>query len=441
MFELNGPKSICAELHALRSALTSSGTDVLRLDHHVELLLFLASAIDGMPNRAEQEFHHQVTQWLGWSSGHRQLIRSMVERSPSYALPSPAADLPERWHLLTAALAAAMVLCDGNPTNDEDILLHNLAATLPGSVSAADLLSWATSGMPDAPTNHSAVHSSSAASPKPTSPIPKASLEDCLAKLHQLVGIASVKSEVEQLTKLLQVNRARKLEQLPVPPVSLHMVFSGNPGTGKTTVARIFAEILAALEILERGHLIETDRNGLVGQYVGHTAKKTDEVIQSALGGVLFIDEAYTLCSGGPNDFGREAIDTLVKRMEDHRERLVVIVAGYPGDMQALMDTNPGLQSRFNTHIDFPNHSATELEQIFLKFCEQHQYTLSPAGRSRLAERIQADLASADESFGNGRHMRNLFEKTLRKHAVRLCMRQPDWTREQLSELTEQDIP
>lgn len=438
MPDLTGPKSLCTELHALRSTLTASGTDVLRLDHQLELLLFLASAIDGAPNRSEQEFHQQAAQWLGWSAAHRQLLRSMVERSPSYALPTPAADLPERWHQLCAGLAAAMVVCDGPPGTDEDILLHNLAANLPGAVTAADLLSWAAAGMPAQPAGASAGTSP----PDTTTTRPeKPDLESCMAKLHRLVGIATVKAEVEQLTKLLQVNRARKLEQLPVPPVSLHMVFSGNPGTGKTTVARIFAEILAALEILERGHLVETDRNGLVGQYVGHTAKKTDEVIQSALGGVLFIDEAYTLCNGGPSDFGREAIDTLVKRMEDHRDRLVVIVAGYPGDMQQLLDTNPGLESRFNTHIDFPNHSASELEQIFLKFCEQHQYTLTPEARAALVTRIQADLAQADDSFGNGRHMRNLFEKTLRKHAVRLCMRQPDWTREQLSQITHEDIP
>lgn len=252
--------------------------------------------------------------------------------------------------------------------------------------------------------------------------------------------MANVKQEVESLVRFLEINKARESHDLKGAPMSLHMVFSGNPGTGKTTVARIVSRIFSALGVLKKGHLVETDRLGLVGQYVGHTAKKTDDIVQQALDGMLFVDEAYALVSGGENDFGREAIDTLVKRMEDYRERLIVIVAGYTEDMKGFIDTNPGLQSRFTIHLNFEDFTAPELVAIFKSFCEKNQYSLEQAAEAALEARVAADLKAAGRGFGNGRHMRNLFEKAIRKHAVRLCMRKREWTKEELSQLTVEDL-
>ena len=185
---------------------------------------------------------------------------------------------------------------------------------------------------------------------------------------------------------------------------------------------------------------VETDRLGLVGQYVGHTAKKTDDLVRQALDGVLFVDEAYALVAGGENDFGREAIDTLVKRMEDHRDRLIVIAAGYPADMKTFIDSNPGLQSRFTIHLNFEDYTATELVGIFKGFCEKNQYTLEASAEAALETQIAAELRTAGRGFGNGRHMRNLFEKAIRKHAVRLCMRKREWTKDELAQLTSEDL-
>ncbi len=199
-----------------------------------------------------------------------------------------------------------------------------------------------------------------------------------MAELDSLIGLESVKQEVKSLVNLVKVRRLRKENGLPIPPMSLHMVFMGNPGTGKTTVARIISGLYAAIGVLEKGQLIEVDRSGLVAGYVGQTALKTQEVIKSALGGVLFIDEAYSLASGGENDFGREAIETILKAMEDHRDELIVVVAGYDGPMEKFINSNPGLQSRFNKYIYFPDYTGRELMAMFRLQCEK------TATRSRL---------------------------------------------------------
>ena len=270
--------------------------------------------------------------------------------------------------------------------------------------------------------------------------LPQEDLETCIAELTKLAGLANVKQEIESLIRFLEINKAREQHDLKGAAMSLHMIFSGNPGTGKTTVARIVSRIFAALGVLKKGHLVETDRLGLVGQYVGHTAKKTDDLVRQALDGVLFVDEAYALVAGGENDFGREAIDTLVKRMEDHRDRLIVIAAGYPADMKTFIDSNPGLQSRFTIHLNFEDYTATELVGIFKGFCEKNQYTLEASAEAALETQIAAELRAAGRGFGNGRHMRNLFEKAIRKHAVRLCMRKREWTKDELAQLTSEDL-
>jgi nitrous oxidase accessory protein NosD len=240
------------------------------------------------------------------------------------------------------------------------------------------------------------------------------SLEDLLEELHQLVGLDRVKQDVSMLVKVMQLVRQREAAGLPPPPLSRHLVFAGNPGTGKTTVARLYGRVLAALGLLSRGHLVEADRGALVGEYVGHTAPKTQEVFRRALGGVLFVDEAYALVPrGGGNDFGQEAIATLVKLMEDHRDEVVVIVAGYPDEMHRFIDANPGLASRFSRTLIFADYTGEEHQ------AEQHEYTLVPSTRDALCDFF--DNAQRGERFGNGRTARQVFQQMTERHAHRIA--------------------
>ena len=258
--------------------------------------------------------------------------------------------------------------------------------------------------------------------------------------LDKLIGLESVKQEVKNLTNFIVIKQKREAQGFKSSPISYHCVFTGNPGTGKTTVARIVASIYKKLGILKKGHLVETDRSGLVAEYVGQTAVKTNKIIDSALDGVLFIDEAYSLASGGEHDFGREAISTLLKRMEDDRDRLIVILAGYTDDMKNFIDTNPGLQSRFNRYIDFPDYSEEELFQIFKNNCKKYDYHINPEAESKLKEYLYIAVKQKDKNFGNARFVRNLFEKTIEKQASRLS-RDSDITDDELTEILSEDIP
>ena len=264
---------------------------------------------------------------------------------------------------------------------------------------------------------------------------------DPYAELDDLIGLNSVKKEVRSLANFVKVQKQREAQGLKTAKVSYHLVFYGSPGTGKTTVARIVGRIYKDLGVLKKGHTVETDRGGLVAKYMGQTALKTDTVIQQALDGVLFIDEAYSLVpeNGNGQDYGQEAIATLLKRMEDYRDRLVVIIAGYKNEMQRFIDSNPGLQSRFNRYIDFPDYSGVELTDIFKMYMKKNQYTLADDAEEFLKEQFEYAVAHKDRNFGNARFARNVFEKSIQSQANRL-EGMTNLSKEQLTELTVDDL-
>jgi hypothetical protein len=265
-------------------------------------------------------------------------------------------------------------------------------------------------------------------------------LDDVLAELDGLIGLTSIKQEVRELVDFLKIQKERTKFDLPQTPITLHAVFTGNPGTGKTTVARVFGRILGALGILARGHLIETDRCGLVAEYAGQTAPKTNQRIDEALDGVLFIDEAYSLVAeSGDDPYGTEALQILLKRMEDDRARVVVILAGYPGPMATLLDANPGLSSRFGRTFAFPDYNAVELGRVFTTFSKRDRYQLPARTRAKLLLGFQYLLGRRDEHFGNGRLARTVFEHSVRRLASRLVGVRP-LTKVLLTTLEPQDV-
>lgn len=260
-----------------------------------------------------------------------------------------------------------------------------------------------------------------------------------IKELEKLIGLDNVKTEISSLSNFVKVQQVRKERGMSVSNLSYHCVFTGNPGTGKTTVARIVAEIYKELGVLKKGHLVETDRSGLVGEYVGQTAPKTNAIIDSAIDGVLFIDEAYSLVQGGQNDYGKEAISTLLKRMEDDRDRLVVILAGYSKEMEDFINSNSGLQSRFNRYIDFPDYSVDELIQIFQYTLKANDCYATEGAIKKAKEYISHSVEHKDQNFGNARFIRNFFEKALTKQANRLAS-EKKLTNEMLARIEESDV-
>ena len=267
---------------------------------------------------------------------------------------------------------------------------------------------------------------------------PKEDIADLKKELDGYIGLDAIKGEVKNLINLATVYQMRRANDLPVADISLHMVFSGNPGTGKTMIARFMARVYHSLGILSKGQLVEVDRSGLVAGFVGQTALKTAKVCEEALGGVLFIDEAYTLTSKSDNDFGFEAVDTVLKYMEDHRDDIVVIVAGYTELMEDFIASNPGLASRFNKYLDFADYTGEELAAILALQCKKNCYTLTPEAEAEVRSYLDAAASAAGE-FGNARGARNFFEKILTAQANRLAGL-PDVSRDMLMEITAEDV-
>lgn len=260
-----------------------------------------------------------------------------------------------------------------------------------------------------------------------------------MRELDSLVGLGTVKSLVKELLAFVEVQKRRASQQLAAEPLVLHMIFRGNPGTGKTTVARIIGKTFKEMGILERGHLVEVERADIVGEYIGHTAQKTREQVRRALGGILFIDEAYSLARGGEKDFGKEAIDCLVKAMEDYKDRFILILAGYRDEMAYFINTNPGLKSRFPIQIDFPDYSIDELMKIADIMLAKRDYMLDPQARARMRSILMKAHEYGEDSTGNARLVRNIIERAIRRQAVRIIEKGAS-TREELILIRKEDL-
>jgi len=264
-------------------------------------------------------------------------------------------------------------------------------------------------------------------------------LRDIQKELDQLIGLENVKKIVKEIYAWLYIDKMRKENGLKSNKQALHMIFKGNPGTGKTTVARLLGKLFVQMNVLSKGHFIEAERADLVGEYIGHTANKTRDLIKKARGGILFIDEAYSLARGGEKDFGKEAIDTLVKGMEDYCDDLVVILAGYPAEMDYFLSLNPGLPSRFPLMIEFPDYTVDELVNIAKQMVREREYELTKEAERKLYYHLEELLEKREKKFSNGRYIRNVIEKAIRKQAVRL-LHEGRYDKKELTLIRDRDL-
>jgi hypothetical protein len=440
------------ELH--RGLLIKLYVSICRVDHlwnDVEekmagVLIFhlWQQSLSGRQVRRAIEHLVQQSDQLDW--------RALVEPFRRYSL------LGECWpELETCVMRIGNLLakCDGYPTSLELDELKRIQGLLVTYLTSGDAVERQRDGVP-ARSGGGRDSMQQATLPQrrgegqatergdsPTAAYHKPSADDLpglLQELNELIGMDQAKHEVKTLINLIKFQQHRSQAGLPMTPQSLHLVFTGNPGTGKTTVARLLGKIFGAMGVLERGHLVETDRSGLVAEYAGQTGPKTNRIIDSALDGILFIDEAYSLMSGTQDDpYGQEAIQTLLKRMEDDRDRLVVILAGYPEPIDRMLRSNPGLSSRFGRRIEFDDYSPSELGRIFGLFCQRNQFSIARIAQAKLMVGLHQLYLARDEHFGNGRLVRNLFEKAVRNMSNRVA-EQLTLTRELLTEFHPADI-
>jgi hypothetical protein len=434
----------------------AAGTSTSALDAGVEALAVASAVLDADGRFSDEQLWGLIAAFAG------KLPSSLVGATPSHVResgmlrgratfllrPSPLFDTlmaADRRHGTTHArtyyhrawrLGLATAAIDQHTSRSELAALEAFRGRLLDAISRVGIPSPSPPPAVEAPTPKP--ESAPQASPPPEPLPPTRPLDELLDELDHLVGLQGVKAEVRLVANLIQVQNLRKKHELPVLETSRHLVFTGNPGTGKTTVARLLAEIYRTLGVVSRGHLVEADRAALVAGYVGQTAPKVTAVFDRADEGVLLIDEAYTLARGGERDFGQEAIDTLVKLIEDRRDRVVVITAGYPEEMEAFISANPGLRSRFPKTIHFPDYTDDELVEIFVKLGEKSRYSADPEALARV--RAWFEAAPRDKGFGNGRTARNLFEAAVANQATRVVALEVP-TVEQLTTLVATDIP